>query len=387
MLGITIGIFSIVSVQSAIDSMKLSIKNSFNELGSDVVYIDNNPWDEDNNSDWRKYEKYPPPDYDEYQKLQDRVSKAQYIAYSSFSAGSAIKFNNSSVEGAFVMGPTYDYAVVANLRFKYGRWFTYNEYNNGSNKLILGNNLAEELFQDINPISKYVKFYGQKYQVIGVVEENGDNLFSPIPYDIASLVPFTNLAQFVNIKNPDNGRILSAKAKPGYSLDALRDEIISDMRAIRQLRPIEDNNFFVNNISMLDDIIDKVFGVMTIVGYIIGVFALIVGLFSVANIMFVSVKERTNLIGIKKALGAKRIVILLEILTEAVILCIIGGIMGIAMVLGVLKVIAVVSDFAIGLTFWNAVYGVVISVFTGILAGLLPALSASKMDPVEAMRG
>lgn len=137
---------------------------------------------------------------------------------------------------------------------------------------------------------------------------------------------------------------------------------------------------------MLDGIINDVFGKMTIVGYIIGIFALIVGLFSVANIMFVSVKERTNLIGIKKALGAKRAVILLEILTEAVILCIVGGFMGLFMVLGVLKVIAVVSSFAVGLTFWNGVYGVVISVITGILAGLAPALTASKMDPVEAMR-
>lgn len=386
LLGITIGIFSIVAVQSAIDSMKISVKNSFNELGSDVVYIDRNPWDETNEDNFRIYDKFPEPDYFEYQALDERLNLAKGLSYCTFTNGSSIKYLSSSIDGAFIMGPTFDFAAVQNLKFKAGRWFTNNEYNSASNRLILGATLATELFQDINPIGKYVKLYGAKYQVIGVVEENGDNLFSPIPYDIASIIPLTNLKNYVNINDDRNGRILSAKAKEGVTLDELKDEIIADMRAIRQIRPIERNNFFVNNISMLDGIINDVFGKMTIVGYIIGVFALIVGLFSVANIMFVSVKERTNLIGIKKALGAKRAVILLEILTEAVILCIVGGFMGLFMVLGVLKLIAVVSSFAVGLTFWNAVYGVLISVITGILAGLAPALSASKMDPVEAMR-
>lgn len=386
LLGITIGIFSIVSVQSAIDSMKVSVKNSFNELGSDVVYIDRNPWDETNDDNFRIYEKFPEPNYKEYLELEERLDLAKYISYCGFSNGSVIKYQNSSIEGAFIMGPSFDYASVQNIKFKAGRWFTNNEYNTASNKLILGATLADELFQDINPVGKYVRLYGSKYQVIGVVEENGDNLFSPIPYDIASIIPLTNLKNYININDDRNGRIVSAKANDGVTLDELKDEIIADLRAIRQIRPIEQNNFFVNNISMLDGIINDVFGKMTIVGYIIGIFALIVGLFSVANIMFVSVKERTNLIGIKKALGAKRAVILLEILTEAVILCIVGGFMGIFMVLGVLKVIAVVSSFAVGLTFWNGVYGVVISVITGILAGLAPALTASKMDPVEAMR-
>lgn len=386
LLGITIGIFSIVSVQSAIDSMKYSIKNSFSELGSDVVYIDTNPWDETDDDNWRKYEKFPEPTYDEFVQLEDRLDKAQYIAYSTFSQGAAIKFNSSSVEGAFIMGPSLDYAAVSNVKFKQGRWFTPIEYQLGSNKLILGSTIASELFQDLNPIGKYVKLYGSKFQVIGVVEENGDNLFSPIPYDIATLMPLTKLREYLNINDERNNRILNAKAKEGVSLDELKDEIIANLRAIRQIRPIEENNFFVNNISMLNGIIDNVFGIMTIVGYFIGVFALIVGLFSVANIMFVSVKERTNLIGVKKALGAKRNVILLEILTEAIILCIVGGFIGLLMVFGVLKLISIVSTFAVGLTFWNAVYGVGLSIITGLLSGLLPALNASQMDPVVAMR-
>jgi len=387
LLGITIGIFSIVSVQSAIDSMKYSIKNSFSELGSDVVYIDTNPWDEDDDDNWRKYEKFPEPSYEEYVQLKERLDLADKVAFNIFTGGSAIKYNASSVEGAFIMGPTFDYGEIANLKFKSGRWFTPIEYQQGSNKLILGATIASELFQDINPIGKYVKMYGAKFQVIGVVEENGDNLFSPIPYDIATIMPLTKLRQILNIKDERNGRLLNAKAKDGISLDELKDEIIANLRAIRQIRPIEENNFFVNNISMLNGIIDSVFGIMTFVGYIIGVFALIVGLFSVANIMFVSVKERTNLIGVKKALGARRNIILMEILTEAIILCIIGGLVGLLLVYGVLTLISNLSDFAVGLTMWNAIYGVGLSIITGILSGLLPALNASKLDPVVAMRG
>lgn len=387
LLGITIGIFSIISVQSAIDSMELSIKSSFNELGVDVVYVDSNPWDETNDDNWRKYEKFKEPNYDDYLGLVDRLDKAKYVSYNCFTQGSPIRFKNSSVEGAFTMGPTYDFIEVSNINFKEGRWFTPNEYKNGANKVILGNTIATELFQEISPIGKYVKLFGDKYQVIGVTQEQGDNLFSPIPYDIATIIPLTKLRQFVNIKDERNGRMVSAKAKDGVTLDELKDEIIASMRAIRMLKPIEENTFFVNNISMLNGIIEGVFSKMTIVGYIIGVFALIVGLFSVANIMFVSVKERTNIIGIKKALGAKRFVILLEILTEAVILCIIGGLMGILMVMGVLKIIAFATDFAVGLTFWNSVYGVGLSIVTGILAGLIPALNASRLDPVVAMRG
>ncbi len=386
LLGITIGIFSIVSVQSAIDSMKYSIKNSFSELGSDVVYIDTNPWDETNDDNWRKYEKFPEPSYDEYVQLKDRLDKAKYLAFSTFSQGASIKFNSSSVEGAFIMGPSLDYAAISNVKFKQGRWFTPIEYQLGLNKLVLGSTIASELFQDINPIGKYVKLYGSKFQVIGVVEENGDNLFSPIPYDIATLMPLTKLREYLNVDDDRNGRILNAKAKPGITLDELKDEIIANLRAIRQIRPVEENNFFVNNISMLNGIIDNVFGIMTLVGYIIGVFALIVGLFSVANIMFVSVKERTNLIGVKKALGAKQHVILMEILTEAIILCIVGGLVGLVMVYGVLKLISLVSTFAVGLTFLNAVYGVGLSIVTGLLSGLLPARNASRMDPVVAMR-
>ncbi len=387
LLGITIGIFSIISVQSAIDSMKASIKSSFNELGSDVVYIDSNPWDETDDDNWQKYEKFKEPDYDDYLGLQDRLSKAKYLAYCCFTSGSSLRYKNSSLDGAFTMGPTYDFINVNNIEFKSGRWFTPNEYNTSANKIILGNTLATELFQDLNPIGKYVKYFGERYQVIGVTMEQGDNLFSPIPYDIASIIPLPKLRQFINIKDERNGRILSAKAREGISLDELKDEIIASMRAIRMLRPVEENTFFVNNISMLDGIINSVFGIMTFVGYIIGVFALIVGLFSVANIMFVVVKERTSIIGVKKALGAKRRVILLEILTEAIILCVIGGAMGVLLVMGVLNLISNFTDFPVALTFFNTVFGLVISVVTGILAGLLPAISASKLDPVVAIRG
>jgi len=181
--------------------------------------------------------------------------------------------------------------------------------------------------------------------------------------------------------------LLNIKAKPGVDIQVLKDEVTGIMRSARRLKPTEESNFALNELSMLSQVLDSVFGVVNIAGFIIGIFALIVGMFSVANIMFVSVKERTNIIGIKKALGAKRYIILLEFLIEAIILCLIGGIIGLVLVFGILKLISAVIPFQMFLSFTNLLTGVIASIFVGVISGIIPAFLASKLDPVVAMRG
>lgn len=388
LLGITIGIFCIIAVKSAVDSLQDNIISGFNELGSDVIYVDKFPWDEDPGQNYWKYARRPDPSYDDYQKIKDRSRLAQTASYVVFTGGRTIKFESSSVSNAFIMGSTPEYQEIQNNEIVGGRYFTYQEQLTGRNKLILGHAVAEALFENKEPIGKYVKLFGQKFQVIGRLKEEGDNAFNFINFDDVIWIPFNTAKKFVNTKDESSvGRMLNVKSISGASLEDLKGEVTGILRAERRLKPTEDNNFSLNELSVLTSVLDNLFGVINVVGLIIGIFALVVGMFSVANIMFVSVKERTNIIGIKKALGAKRIIILLEFLVEAVILCLIGGLIGLGFVGAVLFIVSRAIDFQMVLSMSNILTGVLWSVAVGIISGLIPALQASKMDPVEAMRG
>ena len=387
LLGITIGIFCIIAVKSAVDSLQDNIISGFNELGSDVIYVDKFPWDEDPGQNWWKYNRRPDPSLKDYEKIKARSRMAKTASFVVFTGGRTIKFESSSVSNAFIMGSTPEYQDIQNLDIVEGRYFTQQEQLIGSNKLIMGHTVAQELFGLKEPIGKFVKLFGQKFQVIGKLKEEGDNAFNFINFDEVMWMPFNTLKKFVSVKDKSSvGRMLSVKAKEGADMEDFKGEITGILRAERRLKPTEDNNFALNELSVLTSVLDNLFGVLNVVGLVIGVFALIVGMFSVANIMFVSVKERTNIIGIKKALGAKRVIILLEFLIEAIILCIIGGLIGLLFVAGVLFLVSKVADFPMTLSVSNMATGVFWSVAVGIISGLIPALQASKMDPVDAIR-
>lgn len=388
LLGITIGIFCIIAVKSAVDSLENSIKSGFNELGSDVIYVQTMPWGEDPGKNYWKYAKRPEPSFKDYSSISDKSRLAELTAYTVFTGGKTIKYKSSSVSNAFIMGPTYDYKDMQSVEIEKGRYFTQQEYNSGSNKIILGYQVAQSLFNTLEPVGKEIKLFGQKYVVIGVLKSEGENMFNILNFDEAMWVSFNNLKRFVNTNENSNvGKLLSIKARPDSDVEELKGELTSILRASRRLKPTEDENFALNELSMLSQVLDAVFGVMNFVGFLIGIFALVVGMFSVANIMFVSVKERTNIIGIKKALGAKRSIILLEFLIESIILCLIGGLIGLGFVIGVLKVISNTIPFEMFLSTSNVVIGILCSIIVGIISGIIPAIMASKLDPVVAMRG
>lgn len=388
-LGISIGIFCIIAVQSAVDSLQASIESGLGELGGDVVMVDILPWDEDPETNYWKYLRRPAPSYDDYEYLDEKLESASSCAYAIYLSGKTIKYKSSSVEGALLMGTTLDFPEVQTIDLEKGRLFTQREFLTAENKVIMGAVIAKELFGLEEPLGKYVRMYGQQFQVIGVLKEEGDNPFNFISYDEATWINYNTAKKFVNTKGTDRfsvGKILYAKLEEGYTMEALKDEITGLLRTRRRLNPSEDNNFSLNELSMLSKIIDGIFGAINLAGLFIGIFALIVGMISVANIMFVSVKERTNIIGVKKALGAKNYFILLEFLIESTILCILGGLAGLILVYGVMKLISAVLPIQLWMSPGNVILGLTFSISVGIIAGLLPALQASRMDPVEAIR-
>jgi putative ABC transport system permease protein len=234
-----------------------------------------------------------------------------------------------------------------------------------------------------------VRIKGQSLEVIGVLKKEGKDLLNPINFDNAAIITNVTSSQFIQVsKNSANkGRTsINVKARKDVSLDQLKNELTGILRAHRKIRPSEENNFELNTLSILSGILTNIFGVIRIAGFVIGIFAIIVGGFSVANIMFVSVKERTHLIGVKKALGAKQLVILTEFLVEAVLLCLVGGFIGLGLVYLATLAITALADFPIFLDINNMLMGLFISTLTGVVAGIIPAYRAAGLDPVEAMR-
>jgi len=387
LLGITIGIFCIISVKSAVSSLENNIRSSFEKLGNDVLYISKMPWAENPHANFWKYMRRPNPDHEDLQKVRNRSKLVDKSSLSVFIGRKTIKHESSSVGGAFLIGVTYDYSDILNVPYDRGRWMTPFEYQKGRNVVVLGSVIAGELFPRAEPIGKEVKIAGQKFIVIGTIEAAGDDLINPVDFDRAMLVGYETAKKVANVKSSNLfGTTLMVKAKPGVDIDEFRDEITGVLRSARKLPPKEENDFAINELSILSSILDSFFGVLNLAGIVIGVFAILVGMFSVANIMFVSVKERTGIIGVKMAMGAQRSVILWEFLVESTVICLIGGLAGLLLVYGVLAAIAALIDFEIYMSFSNAISGLVLSIVVGIISGVLPALQASRMDPVEAIR-
>lgn len=387
LLGITIGIFCIISVMSAVDSLESNIRSSFEKLGNDVVYIDKRPWNESPHMNSWKYAARPNPSIRDLEAVQERSTLADKAALAVFMPGRTIKYGSSNVRGAYISGITFDYNRIIQMDIEQGRYFTLFEYNKGLNRAVIGAVVAEELFGDVDPMGKEINIWGQKFTVIGVLKKEGESLVKIVPFDQAIFISYNSIKKLINVGSGASwGTMLSVKAKQGGDVDALTDELTGLMRAHRRIRPKEDSNFAINQLGILSSLLDSFFRVLNLAGFAIGIFAIFVGIFSVANIMFVSVKERTNIIGVKKALGAKRFFILLEFLNEAVVLCLFGGLLGLGLVFMTVYLISQAIDFEIFLSLSNIVFGVTLSIVIGILAGVIPAMKAAAMDPVEAMR-
>ena len=384
LLGVTIGILAVISVFTIIDSLETNVRDSINKLGSDVIYIQKWPWGTNGDLEykWWDFMSRPEVSINEMKKISSKSTKTQAIAFMN-SANRTVKYLNNSVEGVAVMAVSHDWNSIRSFDLENGRYFTEQEVEGAKNYVILGHSIALSLFNKLDNIGEVIKIKGEKAIVIGVFSKEGEDITGN-SLDAAVVIPVTFGYKLMN-KRWSNPTII-AKAKSDISNDELRYELTGIMRSIRKLRPKTPNNFAMNEISLISNQLDDLFSIIGLAGWIIGGFSILVGGFGIANIMFVSVKERTRQIGIQKSLGAKNNFILYQFLIESVFLCLIGGILGIILVLFLTNFIAAFLDFSINLSFKNIFLGLSISTIVGIISGIVPALSASKLDPVEAMR-
>lgn len=385
-LGISIGIFCVVAVQMMVDSVERNIRQSFNRLGDNVIYIDRFPWSQEADEKWWIFLKRPYPSYSEFKALQAKLPSAQHVAIRGVMFGQELKYQNNTLSNLLVAAPTHDFGAIFRMEFANGRYFSPLESESGSAVVLLGSQVAANLFPNLNPIDKEVRFMGRKLRVVGVLKQEGKSILGD-GFDEVAFVPYNYLRRYTTVSGDAFTPLLFAQAKDGASIEQLKDEITGVMRGKRKLRPREESNFALNQLSLLTSLLDGVFVVLNVAGGIIGLFSLLVGGFGIANIMFVSVKERTGIIGIKKSLGAKSRVILFEFLFESVVLSIIGGLVGLLLVVALAAVGNYFVDaFEMAVSASNMYFGVIVSLLIGMVAGFIPAVQAARMNPVEAIR-
>lgn len=384
LLGITIGIFTIILVFTVLDSMENNLRKSVKSLGEDVVFIEKWPWTFGPDYPWWKYIQRPQPSFAELDDIMERCYSAQNAAYV-FTCNVTLKYGSSSIENIQMKAATKDYNLVRNFEIIEGRYITDLESAGGKPVIIIGDVVAKTFFPSQSPVGQYIKLNGTKMMVIGVFKKEGESLIGNSA-DEQVLVPINFARNLFDLKNDDQEHTTIVKAKAGISNDELIDELTGVLRSLHKLKPKQEPDFSINQISLVSNQFDKIFGVLSIVGWIIGGFSILVGGFGIANIMFVSVKERTNIIGIQKSLGAKNYFILTQFLSEAIFLCLIGGAIGLFLIFLLTLLINNLTGMQFALTQANIVLGLTVSVIIGIVSGFVPAYSASRLDPVEAIR-
>lgn len=384
LLGVTIGIFAIITVFTAVDSMERDVKGSVEKLGNNVIYVQKWPWAFGGDYPWWKYWQRPQPKMEELDQLTDRSQLAENIAFMAFLSGQTLKADGNSVENCDVNLVSHAYGKIAGFDLYDGRYFTEAESNGGYPVALVGYDVATNLFPNMGAIDKKITIKGRKATIIGVFAKEGESLIGN-SHDNTVIIPVNYGRKFIDVRSDRAGPMFMVKALPTATNQELIDELRGNMRSIRRLRPSEEDNFALNETKLLSSQVGQMFDAIGVAGAIIGGFSILVGGFGIANIMYVSVRERTPLIGIQKSLGAKNYFILIQFLTEAIILCLIGGLLGIFFVY-LATLLAANFDFNMSLSVGNVITGITISVLIGLISGLFPAAKASRLDPVEAIR-
>mgnify|MGYP003635360348 FL=1 len=385
LLGVTVGIFAIIAVFTLVDSLEKNIKDSLTFLGSNVVRVDRFPFAENGrNYPWWRYFRRPPGTYAEFSFLEERLKSAQAVTISA-NTRTTLKANSNAYEMANLDGVVFNHKEVYDIPIDKGRFFTEMEIKAARNVAIIGVKIGEALFPGQEPLGKTFKIKGLKFTVVGLFVEEGEGLFDTPSKDEALLVPYGAFTKLFYVGKNGIEPIIAAKGRdddPGLVM--LENEMAGLLRAKRGLKPTAENNFALNKSEFIQDAVGSIFAVISIAGGVIGGFSILIGGFGIANIMFVSVKERTGIIGIQKSLGAKNYFILLQFLFEATALSLIGGLSGLIVVYAATFVS--LGNLEIILSLKNIILGLVLSSAIGIVSGIIPASLASKMDPVVAIR-
>lgn len=386
LFGVTIGIFCIISVLATVNSLEQNIQNEIKSLGSNTIYIDK--WDYGvgggPNYPWWKYVKRPEPMYWKVEAIRERTPLAAYVAFK-IDVNDKIEYEDITLSGANIYGISEEFKDIQPVEIYYGRFLTSSEFAIGSNVVVLGNEIAEKLFiEPERAVGKTIAFRGKKATVVGVIKKQGSQIINGWEFDKSLIMAYQFARSFMDERNASP--LILVKGRDDISSKALKDDLTGTMRAIHKLNPTQEDDFALNDVNDFSDAMSEAFKSINIGGWAIAILSLIVGMFGVANIMFVTVRERTGQIGLKKAVGAKNRVILTEFLLESAFLCIIGGMIGILLVFILTKILSTQLDFPIFISAGNLGITLVVCITVGILAGIIPALQAARMDPVVAIR-
>jgi putative ABC transport system permease protein len=384
LLGVTIGIFSIIAILAAVDSLDKKIKKDLSSLDKNTIYLMRFSFGPSEIPQWKR-EQFPDVKYDEYEYLKGSMNDVDQMAFQFFVNRESLKYESESVSDVNIVPVSHEFIDIQGLEFDKGRFYNESESNSGAPVIVLGHDIAQSLFGESEPIGKNLRLYGQRFTVIGTLKKQGEGMFGD-SNDTSVFIPVNFLRQMYGDNNSAMTPVILVKPDSGIDMDAFKAELAQKLRNFRGMKVDEMDNFFINVLSGFTDLLDGIIGAMRGGGILISVFSFLVGGFGVANIMFVSVKERTNLIGIQKSLGAKNRFILFQFLFEAIILCVIGGTIGLIIVWLLSILLTNVLEFEFVLSFWNILIGSGLSIIVGVISGILPAISASKLDPVEAIR-
>jgi len=385
LLGITFGIFCIISVLSTIASMQLAVKNDIKSLGNKTIYIDKWQYAGGPDYPWWRYVKRPVAKVEEMRLLRLKVPDAAHMDFE-IEAQSNVDYQDISLTGVNFYGNTEEFDKIQQINIGSGRYFQQADFDRGTPYVVMGYSIAGKLFG--NPeraVGSIVRLKDSRpATVIGLIQKQGQSLLGGWDYDNSVLFTYNFMRQLFKEVNSQPKILVQAGDK--ISIDALKDELRGAMRSIRKLSPTEEDNFALNDIDTLSKFFDPIFSGMNIGGWAIAALSLVVGMFGVANIMFVTVRERTSQIGLKKAIGAKRKVIMTEFLLESAFLCIIGGLIGLVAVFVLTLIFSSMLSFKVFIPVDIIFLAIGICLVTGISAGIIPAFIAARMDPVVAIR-
>ncbi len=384
LLGVTIGIFSIIAVLAAVDSLDRKIKKDLSALDKNTIYLLRFSFGPSDIPEWKR-DQFPNVKYDEYTYLKSALADEALMAFQVFTGRQTLKFENKQVSSVNIVPVSHEFIDIQNLEFSSGRFYNEAESNSGARVVVIGEEIAQSLFDTPDAVGKEIRMYGQRFMVIGVLKKQGAGMFGD-SNDSSAFIPVNFIRRFYGDSGTWQTNVIIVKPNKGLDIDAFKEELSMKLRNYRGLKDGDINNFFINILAGFTDLLDGIIAMLNLGGWLIAGFSLLVGGFGIANIMFVSVKERTNLIGIQKSLGAKNKFILFQFLFEAIILCLFGGAVGLILVWIITIVMSKVADFEFVLSFGNVILGTSLAVIIGLIAGIVPAFTASRLDPVEAIR-
>ncbi len=380
--GVAFGIFCIIGVLATVGSLERNIQTEVKSLGTNTIYVDKWEYSGGPDKPFWKYRARPVMKYPEADMIKKRSELAEDVTYLMRTSGN-LNYKDDMIADASVYGIVEAQTAIQPLSFETGRYISSAEFNSGSAVGLIGFDNAEKLYGSAErALGKSFEIKGKRVSIVGVIKKEGKN-FVGWDYDNCVMLPYKLCKQLADEES--SNPVIIVKGKEGVPSQALIDELEGIMRQIRRLAPTQEDNFSLNSVEAFSKAITDLFSTVNVVGGIIGVISLIVGMFGIANIMFVTVKERTSVIGLKKAIGAKKSSILFEFLLEAAILCLMGGAFGLLFVY-ILSLILTAMDFPVFISIPLLIGTVIICLVVGMLAGIFPASRAANMDPVEAIR-